>query len=282
MKVFFLFMIMVFSNYAQALSNGVPAVGDEMRAVVFLQIDDQEDDGSLVSGFCNGTLVAKNVIVTAAHCVKNNSALGFNKMDVEVGVYKYVNRPDGEIRRIGYARFYKQSHSVKSFFMPGLKKKIDARGVKAQVGPVDDIAVVVLDKEVPLPENFWFPKVISQKELAGISHKILQYDPTIVSNNPFEEISNLDTKRQAKLNSLSKTFSGYWESKSISRVAPGDSGAPLFLRIGNEWRLAGITKGRAENLFSNWDVFGILDAKICAISEQIMQPEIRAYLCKAW
>lgn len=278
MKVFLFLSILSYFSFAQALSNAVPALEADFQSVVFIQSEDRDQNES-VPAFCNATLISPRILITAAHCVKGSAALHDNKIDIEVGAYKYVTRPDGKMVRVGYARLIKEIIPVQHFFTKSMTSRIANQGLRASPGPSEDIAVVVLNKSLILPEAFIFHKVISSAELKGIGSGLLNYLPTVVSINPFEEITT-DTKRKALLNSLSKTMSGYWESKSNSRVAPGDSGAPLFLRLGAQWRLAGITKGRAETFFSNWDVYGILDTKLCEIASQIPDQEGQTLLCR--
>ena len=137
--------------------------------------------------------------------------------------------------------------------------------------------MIVLSEALELPENFPFAKIINQQNFQALKQKITNYKPSVVTINFMEEMST-DTKRMAELNNLKFDSSRYFSSKSTSRVQAGDSGAPLFVRIGTEWNLVGVVKGRASTVFSNWDVYPSIELNLCQISEKLDQ-EAKRLLC---
>lgn len=274
-----LILMLLISAQSWALSNSVPAESAELDSVVFYsstQFDREIND--TMNGYCNGNLVSNRVMVTAAHCVFMAEALGQRDMEIQIGEYRWKEMPTGEKRKIGYVTTAKEKIRAQIFFTADLSRRLKSQGLRLRVGPQEDVAVVVFDRPLPLKVNFQFVPVASQSEVSALASQVLSYAPTVVTINPFEEITTMDVKRMGLLDRVSRS-GGAFESKSQVRVEPGDSGAPLFVRIGSQWKQLGVVKGRAETIFSNWDVYGILDQKICDISKQIADSDVKSALC---
>ncbi len=277
--IFYLGVVLTWSSSVFALSNSVAAEAVEFDSTVFYRVTQYDQQSKeTVQGYCNGNLLSDRVMITAAHCLYMAEALANRDLDIEVGQYRYVNSPNGEKRRVGYAPVLKENVSGQFYFTANLKKRLDSQGVRLKVGPSEDIAIVVLERPLNLNGQMQFSSIVARQELKGILPSILTYWPTVVVINPFEEIATTDTRRMAKLDRVT-VASGHLESKSTSRVQPGDSGAPLFVRVGTQWKQLGVVKGRAQSLFSNWDIYTLADEKICEISQQIPDPQLKQILC---
>lgn len=274
-----LFLNLFIGFQAWALTNSTPAESADAESVIFFSSNQYDSESKEeMPGYCNGNLIADRVMVTAAHCVFMAEALKSPEIEVQVGEYRYVKNPAGETRRVGYVTVSKEKINAQFYFTTDLKRRLDAQGVRLKVGPSEDLAVVVFDRPLKLKPNFQFGSVASQRHIASVTANAISYWATVVTINPFAEITTMDTKKQARLDKM-ELDSGSLESRSTSRVEAGDSGAPLLARLGPQWQQIGVTKGRAETFFSNWDVFSILDNKMCNIAEQIADPQIKLRLC---
>ncbi len=279
-RILGLISVLCISVSSWGLTNAVVADEPSFDTLVFYSAPQWDPElKEVVQGYCNGQLISPRVMITAAHCVANAYSLNQPTLDIQIGEYLYAtNRTTGERVRVGYASKIRQKVTAQFYFVPSLKARLDSQKLRTRLGPSDDFAVVVWNQDLTLKPTDVFPEVVSQKEVAGIVPSILKYRPTVVTINPIEEMST-HTRRKAVLNSLSKTFSGYLESKSVARLAPGDSGAPLFVQVGPSLKLIGVVKGRAETFFSNWDVYGLLDSKLCQVSQQIPDRAVQDLIC---
>lgn len=262
---------------AWALTHSTPEEGMRFQASVQLRVDAPDSHGDLLPGFCNGALLSPTVLVTAAHCVRDNIIANEREAEVTVGSYRYSTRPNGEVVRIGYAHEFILRGTADFYVTPELRERLRRQGYSTQIGPNEDFAVVVLEEALPVKPDFTFAQLASASELSRVTASLRSYEPTVVTINPFEEMS-LDTKRSAILDVLNWNGS-HFEGKPSSRVQEGDSGSPLFAKVDGQWRLIGVVKGEAHNFFSSWDVYSSVKAA-CAIARQLPNAEQRSVVCR--
>lgn len=274
-------LIFTVSDYSYALTNAQPALSDDHQSIVFLKTEARDpSDGSEAPAFCNATFVHPLVLVTAAHCVRDAFVVKAFSAEITVGKYKYVTKPDGTIVRIGYTTLLKDLKPAQFYFTQSLTAKIKSQGLKAQIGPQDDLAVIVLGSAMNLPDSVKMVPVINQQEIQGLAAIATQYLPTVISINPFADMNTMDTKRSATLNNFKWNSAGYFESTSTARVEEGDSGSPVEVRVGNVWKLVAVVKGQGSTFLGTFDVFSALNSKICDIANQLANAEQKTILCK--
>lgn len=279
MKLFIALAGLLIGFQAMALTPSQPALSDELQSLVWIRTEAkiENDTGP---AYCNATFVHPQMLVTAAHCVRDAYLLKDYNVEIEVGKYKYVTRPDGTVVRIGYARRLLEKKTAKYVFTRALTSKINSQGFRTQIGPQEDIALIVLSSPMILPADITMMTAISQAELRSIVTNIATYKPTVASVNPIAAVTSNDTKRFAELNKMKWNASGHFESTSTSRVEEGDSGSALMIKTGPTWKLIGVVKGRAQTVFSNWDVLTALDQKACDMGQQLGNAELQAAVCK--
>lgn len=272
-------VILLWGLQSWALTNSVPAESSDFESSVFYSSVQYDSDlKETMNGYCNGNLISSRVMITAAHCVFMAEVLAQRDIEVQIGEYKWVTTSAGEKRKVGYVTTSKQRIRANIFFTSAVSGRLRSQGLKLNIGPEEDLAVVVFDRPLSLKETFHFLPIISQKEWTSLRAHIVDFMPTVVTINPFEEITTTDVKRQGLLDQIHLS-GGSIESKSRVRVSPGDSGSPLFVLMGGQWKQLAVVKGRADTIFSNWDIFGILDQKMCDIAGHIDEAEVRSKLC---
>ena len=246
-----LISILLLSINSFALSNSVAAEDKGWESNVFLTIPAFDDNNDPVNGYCNGTLINSTTFISAAHCFVRSEVLTGKKMLIEVGEYRYVIKNGVKIK-IGYKHMIRHETSVKIRFLAG----VNPNGT-GSVPPELDIVVVKLDAPVNVPADYIFaPLWNTTLPQLNASSKV-----TIVSINPIETVTSNDTKQMAVLNNITQGRINI-ESTSTSRVAPGDSGAPVFALINGKTYLIGVVKGTVQTFGSVRDIFVTLQGRL--------------------
>jgi len=276
-KIVFL-ILMTLSSTCFALTNSTPELNEVYQNILFIKSDAPDQNGDTAPGFCNATLLNPKMAITAAHCVYLNYISKDLNIVLEKGAYKYKTMPDGQRRRIGYVQNFTTNIRVHIEFSQQLKNKLDRTGFKTKISPNEDMAIIYWDENLDELKLEHYSEILSQLDFEKIKSNLVNYSPKVRSINPFSEMS-LDTKRYAVLNDLKMTFSGYLESKSISRVEEGDSGSPLFVNLEGKEKIIGVVKGRGATVFSNWDAYTPVMNLSCEINQRIPK-ELKMNHCK--
>lgn len=250
-----------------ALTNSTPALSPDWGNIVQIRNDAPDSTGETAPGFCNATLIHKNVLITAAHCVFLAYASGVKEFEIQVGEYKYVTRKtDGKVVRVGYGQKYKLTKNMNIEIPRSLIDKIARSGAKVKIAPTEDVALLWWNEETPEFANITLADIVTPAEHASLINNMSKTNLSAVTINIFSE-SSLDTRRMATLNDYK--WKGYVYSKSQSRVEPGDSGAPLFATINGKNKIFAVVKGKATTIFDNWDAYASVNPHLCQMAKSL-------------
>ncbi len=247
MKTLILALLVLTASNSLALTPSAPATEKRWQSVVLLKIPATDTDGQVVEGLCVGTLVSADTLVTAAHCLAGSTLARGGQITIEVGEYQFLQKPDGTPYRTGYMTTIRHQSTVQAHFVGG----VGYDSAPNRIAPENDFTFIKLNTAMILPADFIFA-ALWNKSIQGV----ILSNPLSVSINPIEYITSNDTKQFAQLNQI-RFLDSSAQSTSTSRVAPGDSGAPLFAAINGQVYLIGVTKGLATSFFSKYDVFAI-------------------------
>lgn len=185
---------------------------------------------------CTGSIIAKDMVLTAAHCVSR--------------LYSYDNLViNFSLNTVGYdAQMDSNTEitDIRSAF-----NTIDVAGIVVNplyYGYVDnDLAVIRLKKEIPathkpvefLPENFIDA---SGKKLTfdGETHEVTLLGFGVISENPVTDTTVM------RMTTVPAKFEGHvvvTDQTHDTGACNGDSGGPAFLKIDGKNYLVGVTHG---------------------------------------
>jgi hypothetical protein len=226
-KLFIWISLLLPTSQALAVMNGELVVTQDPIAHTTVQVRTLIGDHQI--GFCSGSIISKDLVLTAAHCLTStaeNISVVFN---APVGSWRLEFPILGFLRHDGYA-----SHE-------STVEKADqdkSNEEDEQLGDIDDIALIRLKE--PLPEGFYpielIPKALkieqdTELKIAGYGVSKSFSDPRY-PGFPAEDLLSANVP-----------FLRYHDENEIE-IAPldgktacvGDSGGPLVARIkGNSY-----------------------------------------------
>ena len=88
MKLFTMTLLLALNSYA--LSNSVAAEDKGWQSNILLSIPSFDDTNDKVTGYCNGTLIDSNTLISAAHCFVRSEVLTGKKF--KIAEYRNQNR----------------------------------------------------------------------------------------------------------------------------------------------------------------------------------------------
>lgn len=245
-----MFLLILFIQSAFALTNSVPELDTYYNNVTIIQPIGLDEHGDKVAGFCGATFLSPTILATAAHCIHHTQVLKINEVGIQSAHYNYVkNIHTGAVTRV--FRLY-ESKKVKAVFhfSPAVLQKITRQGFKAQIAVNEDFALIELKENFVPPYEVTFAKLLPKNLMQEVLKNPSAYQPKVVTINFQQEMTSMDVRRSAILNSIYYS-SGGLKSNSSSRVEPIDSGSPLFITLKGEKYLLGVVKGSVKRSLSS-------------------------------
>lgn len=247
--------VFLLSFNTHALTNSNPAYHDSSNFNVWLTIKGI-DNGEVYHGLCNGSLIAPDLVVTAAHCLVGSSDIQ-DGIDVNVGKYRTIKGTKHDFT--GYFSNLDIIKSKKIYFLNAVDKKIRS-GSLAGSGNVKapyDLALIELERPVDQTKvPVQFVEFATAAEYAKVSSNPSNYSFIALSVNLVAEMSS-DSRRYVEMNGMQ--FNGLTnKAYGLPMINPmypsstegGDSGAPVLVNVSGKWKLFAVIKGTKRDFLS--------------------------------
>lgn len=235
---------------SSGIVNGEPVLAEDPvgKSTVALYLADEKDDTS-VKGICTATLIAKDIVLTAGHCIKDVAEV-FLKISVEsltarlrvgFGLPRVTKMPDNQVSFIKVKKLMVHPNYAANMVR------------KAKSIPMPDLTVIQLETEAPA--NFEPRAIVTDPSLVktGATITLSGYGYTSGSNFTLPtQLMKVDVNiSNPKLTTAQFSYDAV-DGKS---ACMGDSGGPAYIRgEKGELLLIGVTSW-GDNSCSRYGVY---------------------------
>jgi secreted trypsin-like serine protease len=210
------------SEFNSGIVGGVAVRGNDTIARSTVGIASEYD-----GVFCSGTLIAKNLVITAAHC----TGVTADPRDMLIAFHPHQAK--------GTTRKVLGGQVTKEWPMLDLQKDEDW----------GDVAILRFEGSLPegfTPATLLSPATAKTSLKPGMDIQLAGYGVTTMSPQPVDPKKLLKTT--VKLSRLFGQTELLFEQFEGRGACHGDSGGPAFAKIKNKWVLVGVTSRSATPL----------------------------------